>query len=164
MPTACTASVAASTLPGPTGKPAARSALPKCMTFSSSRPPPGLSEGLAEAFMVFRRSARRSEFGAHLLEDPGRLAALNFRDVVLVLEQHAQRVVDCFRREREHVQLGKCMRPVDGLGNAGKLEEVGGAELLYESHDLARQYLSRGRCFDAEDVELALGVGIIDPI
>src|SRR5690349_2487871 len=107
MPTACTASVAASTFPGPTGKPAVRSALPKCMRFSSSLPLPGLSEGLTEAFMVFRRSARRGELGAHLLEDPGRLAALNLRDVVLVLEQHAQCVVDRFRREREHVKLGK---------------------------------------------------------
>src|SRR5205814_710847 len=132
MPTACTASVAASTLPGPIGKPAARSVLPKCMRFSSSRPLPGLSEGLAESFMAFRRSARGGELGTHLLEDPGRLAALNLCYVILVLEQHAQCVVDRFRREREHVQLGECMCPVDSFGNAGTLEEVGGAGLLNE--------------------------------
>src|ERR1041385_4936483 len=117
MPTACTASAAASTLPGPTGKPAARSALPKCMRFSSNRPLPALSEGLVGALMAFRRSARGGELGAHLIQYSGRLATLNLRDVVLIFEQHAQCVVDRFRRECEHIELGERMRPVDGLGN-----------------------------------------------
>ena len=85
-------------------------------------------------------------------------------DVVLVFQQHAQRVVDRLGIEVERVQLRQRRRPVDGLGDARQLEEVELAQLLHEAHDLARQAFAGARRLDLEDLELALEVGIVDPV
>src|SRR3546814_10213684 len=64
------------------------------------------------------------ELQLHIAEQPGRLAALDLGDVVLVLQQHAEGVVDCLRVQRDLVELGERFRPVDGLCDARRLEEV----------------------------------------
>src|SRR3546814_4605670 len=63
------------------------------------------------------RSTQRAagELQLHIAEQPGRLAALDLGDVVLVLQQHAEGVVDCLRVQRDLVELGERFRPVDGL-------------------------------------------------
>src|SRR5262245_16401055 len=121
MPTASTASMAASTLPGPIGRPAARSVRAKYMTLARSWP------ATAAPLLC------RGELLLHLGEQALRLRALDLGDVVLVFEQHAQRVVDRLGRQRQHVELRERMGPVDGLGDARQLEElVRRAQLLHE--------------------------------
>ena len=50
------------------------------------------------------------------------------------------------------------------LGDARRLEEVELAQLLHEAHDLARQAFAGARRLDLEDLQLALQVGIVDPV
>src|ERR1700722_686630 len=114
MPTALTAATASMTLPGPTGSPAARNVRAKCIRLATSRP--SCSESLATTSRPVRRG---SELGFDLIEQPRRLAALDARDVVLVFEQHAQRVVDRVGGQFEHVELHQRLGPVDGLGDTG---------------------------------------------
>jgi hypothetical protein len=66
--------------------------------------------------------------------------------------------------EVEGVQLRQRRRPVDRFGDARRLEQVELAQLLDEAHDLARQPLAGARRLDLEDLELALEVGIVDPV
>src|SRR6185437_2628292 len=75
-----------------------------------------------------------------------------------------ERVVDRLRRQGQHVELRQGVGPVDGLGDARQLEEiVGRAQLLDESHDLPRELLGRTRRLYPQDLELALGGGVVDP-
>ena len=55
-------------------------------------------------------------------------------------------------------------RPVERLGDARRLEQVLLAQRLHEMHDLLRQALADARHLGAHDRELALGVGIADPV
>src|SRR3954453_16180493 len=114
------------TRPGPTGRPAARSARAKCMTLRAKGPPLGPSP--------MGSSCNASGPGpaqAHvdLAQDLGGLAALDLEDVVLVLEERAQRVVDDGGRELERVEGGERPGPVQRLGHARQLEEVAAAQL-----------------------------------
>ena len=86
-----TASSASRTAPGPTGMPAARSARAKYTMFSASR------LGSRQAGLRLPRprpppSLRRPQFSAQAVDQLLRLRALDAGDVVLVLEQHAERV------------------------------------------------------------------------
>src|SRR5206468_685506 len=65
----------------------------------------------------------------HLAQDFRRFRTLQALDVVLVLEQHAQRVVDGLGIEVERVEFGERGRPVDRLGHARRLEQVELAQL-----------------------------------
>src|SRR5215831_145792 len=100
--------MASRTLPGPTGRPAARSVRAKCMMFSPRRPV-GSEAG------VTGLTRGGGELGLHLVEDVGGLAAADLGDIVLVLQQHAQSVVDRLRIECDAVELDQRVRPVDGL-------------------------------------------------
>src|SRR5262249_38028459 len=123
--------MASRTLPGPTGRPVARSVRAKCMMFSPRRP-----AGSEAGVMGLTRGG--GELGLHLVEDVGGLAAADLGDVVLVLQQHAQGVIDRLRIEGHAVELDEGIRPVDrseerrvgrgwgwlgGAGGAGKEEE-----------------------------------------
>src|SRR5438477_11987535 len=101
MPTVCNASTALITLPGPTGSPAARRVRAKCITLAISRPSV-LGAAVARISGLARRG---SDFGLDLVEQLGGLAALDASDVVLVLQQHAERVVDDVGRQFQGVQL-----------------------------------------------------------
>src|ERR1700716_2875753 len=61
---------------------------------------------------------------------PHRLSG-DLLDVVLVLEQHAEGGVDGGGVERHAVERQQRARPVDGLGDARGLEEVGAAQALH---------------------------------
>ena len=50
--------------------------------------------------------------------------ALHAGDVVLIFEQHAERVGDLRGVQGDGVEFGQCARPVQGLRDAGRLEEV----------------------------------------
>ena len=55
-------------------------------------------------------------------------------------------------------------RPVERLGDAGRLEQILLAQRLHEVHDLLRQRLADARHLGAHDLQLARGVGIADPV
>ncbi len=57
---------------------------------------------------------------------------------------------------------GAC--PVEGLGHTRQLEEVLAAERVHEGDDLSRQALLDAGQADADDLELALGGRIVDPV
>src|SRR5215813_6941311 len=100
-------------------------------------------------------SARRGQFRLDLIEDIGRLGAADLGDVVLVLEQHAQGVVDGLRVERDAIELKDRLCPVDGLGDARQLEEIALPQLLDEAHHLPRQLCRCPRRFHLEYLQLA---------
>src|SRR5262249_9418160 len=169
--------MASRTLPGPTGRPAARRVRAKCMMFSARRPPPvpGCREtassgdlrgsGFISVLSLARTpSTRRRQFRLHLIEDIGRLGAADLGDVVLVLEKHAQGIVDRLWIERYAIELQERLGPVDRFGDARQLEEVALPQLLYEAHDLPRQLGGRTRRLDPENLDLSRGIGVIDPI
>ena len=81
----------------------------------------------------------------HLGDDPCGDLLRDGADVVLVLEQHAERVGDRLRVERDAVERHQRFRPVERLGDARRLEEVHRAQPLRERDDLARQRLRRAR-------------------
>ena len=99
------------------------------------------------------------ELALDLVEDPGRLAAPHLLDVVLILEQDAERRIDGIGVEIDLVELDQGVGPVDGLGNAGQLEQVLVAQFLDEGDHLARQLLARSRHLDLEDFELRAASG-----
>src|ERR1041385_4243683 len=210
MPIASTAATASSTLPGPTGSPAARKVRPKCIRVATSRPsdcePPGalsnwpplrtaapaltptLSPQAGRGRSLRSGSARPlspsygardrvrggclssllarggGDLGLDLIEQLGRLAALDAGDVVLVFEQHAQGVVDRLRRQLQDVELHQGLGPVDRLGDAGQFEQIHLAPPLDEFDDLARQGLAGARRLALQDLHLALGIRVIDPV
>src|SRR5260221_12822365 len=155
MPTVRTASTAASTLPGPIGSPAARSVRAKYIRLARRWP-----DINGDPTSIAGRGELRLDLG----EQAQRLAALDLPDVVLVFQQHAERVVDRVRGQRQHVELHQGLSPVDRLGDARQFEEIGRAQLLHEGDDLAAELFRRARRLDLEDLELALGVGIVDPV
>src|SRR4051812_12483806 len=64
----------------------------------------------------------------HLLQG----VALHPRDIVLILEQRAQRVADHFGGEAARVELGQRGRPVQRLGDSRRLVEILVAQRLHE--------------------------------
>ena len=111
------------------------------------------------------RNFRRHGFGFDFLQDPRGFAALNTGNVILVLEQRAERRIDRAGIERDSVS-STCQRlgPADRLGDAGILVEVGAAQLLDERDDLAGQCFARLRHLEFENGALAFGTGIVDPV
>ena len=68
------------------------------------------------------------------------------------------------RIEGDGVQLGQGIGPVDGLGDARRLEQVDAAQPLDEGDEFRRQLGIGPRRLAAHDVELAVRGRIIDPV
>jgi len=62
-------------------------------------------------------SLDRREIGFDLIEDRGRFAALNFLDIVLVFQQHAEAGIHRLRVEIDLVELNQRIGPIDGFGD-----------------------------------------------
>ncbi len=107
---------------------------------------------------------RCGDLATHLIEYLRCFRATDAGNVVLVFEQYAERVLDRLRRQLDDIKLMQGGSPVDCLGDAGKLEQVHFAQLLDERDDLATELFVRLRRLDPEDFQLALDVGIIDPV
>ena len=76
-----------------------------------------------------------------------------------------RRVVDRLGDQRHLVELHQRLGPVDGLGDAGQLEEIALAQLLHESRrPRARDRGWRRGALALQDLQLALGIGIVDPV
>src|SRR2546428_48558 len=101
----------------------------------SSRPPPiNFLRKLVAAILWLRRGGR-----LRLAHQALGFFARDALEVVAVLEQHAERVVHRLGIERDAVERHQAVRPVDGLGDARQLEELGLAQALHESDHLLRQ-------------------------
>src|SRR5689334_2300222 len=99
--------------------PAARRARAKYTMFSANRP-----AAFSGMFALGTRGRslmlllRRPQLRAHLVEHFLGLGAFEARDVVLIFEQHAERVGDGRGIERHHVKFGERARPIESLGDA----------------------------------------------
>ena len=81
-------------------------------------------------------------------------------DVVLMLEQHAQRLFDIVRRERGLVERHERRGPVERLGDARRLVQIERAQLLHERRHLLGQPLRRAGHFGADDPPFLLEVRV----
>ena len=160
--------MARSTCPGPTRSPAVRSVRAKCTMLVASLPLARIRRGRRFGQRVHHRvaqpsgSAAMSDFTLRRISaasEPCRrwMSSWYFSSTPSV----SLMVVGI---EVERVQLRQRRRPVDRLGDARRLEEVELAQLLHEADDLARQALAGARRLDLEDLQLALQVGIVDPV
>ena len=61
-------------------------------------------------------------------------------------------------------ERGERLRPVDRLGDAGRLVQVEVAQRLDRARDLAGERLADAGGADPQDRELALEVGVVDPV
>src|ERR1700751_4763128 len=105
-------------------------------------PPPRAEMGRLGSPVTISR-LRPGGLGLDLIEDAGGFAAMQAGDVVLIFEQHAQRVVDRVRRKFQYIELHQGFGPVDRLGDAGELEEIHRAQSMPKADELARQMLTR---------------------
>src|SRR6187455_3107512 len=103
----------------------------------SARRPSGSFTAVISALMS--RSLRRAQLRLDLVEQLLDLAALEPRDVVLVFQEHAERIGHRGRIERDGVELAQGRRPVERLGDARRLEQVLLAQRLYEADHLLAQ-------------------------
>src|SRR5262249_59388086 len=95
-------------------------------------------------------------------DERGEVALREIPDVVVVLEDAAERARDDLRVQRVLVELDERLRPVDRLGHAGSLQETPSAERLDEARDLlgqARAGLGDPR---VDDPDLLLEAGMLD--
>ena len=85
------------------------------------------------------RRRRGADLVLDLVENALGFRAFHAHDVILVFEQHAQRVVDRLRIKRDAVELMQRRHPVERFGNPRRLEQIATAQRLHKGHDLARQ-------------------------
>src|ERR1700722_15062907 len=168
MPAASTAASASSTAPGPRGIPASRRARAKWMMFCAKTPPLAGSASkialISRGSTSLRSNLQPAKLGARLLDQRLRLCAFYLCDIVLIFQQHAERIGDLRRVERYRVELGQRGRPVERLGDARRLEQVLLAQTLNERDKFRSQSLRRARRLRAYDRHLAREVGIAEPM
>ena len=84
--------------------------------------------------------------------------------VLPVLQHRAERRVHRPLVERRATQGREGHRPVDGLGDAGRLVQAEAAHRFHGRRDLTSQRLGHVGCPQSHDRDLALEVGMIDPV
>ncbi len=130
-----------------------------------SRSPPGYRPPRrAELKQPLTTIKPRTSRAAHFFEQPRCLATLHARDVVLVLQQHAERVLDHRGVEHQGVELHQSARPLDGLGDARLLVQLHLAQPLHEGDDLLRELLCDTGHTALQHQQLASGVWETDPV
>ena len=85
-------------------------------------------------------------------------------DVLLVLEEHAERLVDEVRRQLAGAEGQERGRPVERLGHPGHLGQVGRPQAADEADDLAGQPLGRRRHPGQDDLDLLGRARVVDPV
>src|SRR5438034_478897 len=76
------------------------------------------------------------------------------RQIVLVFEQHAERIGDRLRIERDAVEREQRLGPIQRFGDAWRLEQIHRAKALRERDDFACERFRRARTFAPDDGEL----------
>ena len=84
--------------------------------------------------------------------------------VFAVLQDRAEGDVDGALVDRGGAERGERVRPVDRLGDAGRLVELELAQRLDRGGNLTREHLGHVGRPDPEDRELTLEVGVRDPV
>ncbi len=138
MPTASTASSAAITFAGPDRQPGGAQHAREMQDVVGKLLAPEQAARAGARHAGNRDRILRVRFGDQPRRDLGRDRA----DVVLVLEQRAQRVGDRLGIERDAIERDQRLGPVERLGDARRLEQVHRAQALRERDDLARQALA----------------------
>src|SRR5665213_1823889 len=110
------------------------------------------------------RSLRRAQIGPRLVKQRLYFAAVEPGDVVLIFQQRAERIGHRRWIERDHVQLSERAGPVQCLGDARLLEQILLAQRLHESDYLLGQFLGNARHLRAQNLQLALGIWIANPV
>ena len=105
--------------------------------------------------------ALRRHRGAHELAEPVRAHALL---VLAVLQDRAERRVDRLLVEPRRAERRERLRPVDRLRDTGRLVELEVAQRLDRGRDVARERVGNLRRAQPDDRELALEVGMRDPV
>ncbi len=90
--------------------------------------------------------------------------AADLADVLLVLEDDAEGLVDELRRELAGTERQERRGPVERLGDARHLGQVGVAEPVDEADDLAGEPLGRLGDLGQDDLVFLLGRRVVDPV
>src|SRR5882672_3713604 len=92
----------------------------------------------------------------------GELLLARRLDVLLVLEQAAERSARGFGVEGIAVQPYERLRPVERLGHPGELAQRLAAQLLHEARDRRGELLAHRGHLAAQDAQLLLEPGMLD--
>src|SRR6185437_3091834 len=152
---ACSASTARSL---PTGSPALRNTRAKCSTLSASRPACGGCDARSGSMSIPLGSGhcplRGGRCVADPLEDPRGLGVSHPGEIVLVFQEHSQRVVDRLRVKRRSIEGEQRASPFYGLRQPRQLVELETAQVANELDDLPGQCFLHMRHAAADDLEL----------
>src|SRR5690349_21579205 len=98
------------------------------------------------------------------LDQGRRRIAADAIDILLILQNHTQRILDGVSRELSRAECQQRARPIQRFGHSRRFEEIDFAQSLREAADLQAQLLRSLRHLRAEDAELLIETRKIDPI
>src|SRR6185437_4103349 len=148
----------------PTGRPALRNTRAKCTTLSARRPAFAsrpMGSVIGSTSVLPDGGGRRP---ADSFEDPRGLGTPDARDIVLVLQEDAERVIDGLLVERRAIEREQRAPPFDRFREARNLVEIDAAQVVNELDNLPRQgFLHVGHA-QPDDLELTRRLRVIDPV
>src|SRR6476620_11673687 len=134
--------------PGPTSKPASRRMRPNVTTWRTNPPSDGAGCGDTACLLDERDES--------LVADRG--------EVLVVLQNGAERLFDDPCVELLTPQRRKRLRPVDRLGHSRRLREIKLSQALHERSGLPSQPVGNTGHAQDDDLDLALERRVIDPV
>ena len=141
--------IASSTTPGPTGMPGRAQRAGEDRRCSSAQPAVGLSP-FAHIHSAAPAIPPRTWFRISLAFEPSMRAMSSW-----YLSRTPSVSDTVAGSSATRVELDQRLGPVEGLGDAGRLEQVRLAQRLHESNDLLRQFLADAGHLGADDLEFA---------
>src|SRR3989441_946233 len=130
-------------------------------------------ERSASTWTPARRSSRgrtrrffvtSSAGNGRLLEKAWQRGLADVAQILLVLEEHAERPVEDVAVELARLERDERERPIQGLGHAGPFEQVVAAQRLDDRDDGAREPVRHLGEAPRDDRELALRRRVLDPV
>src|SRR5438876_11991189 len=134
--------------PGPTSNPASRRMRPNVTTWRTN--PPSDGAGCGDT--------------ACLLDERDESLVANRGEVLVVLQDGAERLFDDSRVEILTPERCKRLRPVDGLGHTRRFREIQPPKTLHECRRLPCQPVGNTGHAQGDDLDLALERRVIDPV
>src|SRR6266550_4835598 len=133
---------------GPTSSPTSRRMRPNVTTWRTN--PPSDCAGCGDT--------------ARLLDERDKSLVADRGEVLVVLEDGAERLFDDAGVELLTPERCKCLRPVDGLGHARRLREIQLSQTLHECCGLSCQTVGNTGHAQHDDLDLTLERRVIDPV
>src|SRR5262245_26050022 len=133
--------------PGPTSSPASRRMRPNVTTWRTSPP-----------------SGACGSNRPRLLDECDEGLVANRGKVLVVLQHGAERLLDGRRVELLPTERRECVRPVDRLGDAGRLGEIERPQALHEGSGLRGEAIGDSRNPQRHDLDLPLERRVTDPV